>query len=767
MKRTFRVVLAGNPNCGKTTIFNQLTGTRQHVGNYPGVTVESKSGHVSLDGMEIELIDLPGIYSLSSSSPEEEVAFQVLTSQGIDLIVNVIDSSVPQRNLYLTTQLAELRIPMLLVFNVADEAEKKGLQFDLPKLERYFGAEIVQTVGSRGSGVTRLREALRKTLSSPERRAPASLEYGPDVDDAIRKTAQEIEKSRGADEGRVPARFLAIKLLEHDSSVWRDPELDGVHAEVEKQIRHLYEKHAIQADTFMADCRYAMLAGACREAISVTRERRQEISDRIDSVVTNRLIGLPLFFLIMYAVFVFTFTCADPMIGWIERGFGALGDAVGGAWPETTLPFLRSLLISGVIDGVGGVIVFLPNILFLFLAIAFLEDSGYMARAAFVMDGVMRKFGLHGKSFVPLVLGFGCTVPAIMATRSIESEKDRVTTILVLPLISCSARLPIYALLIPAFFAKKDQPLVMWLIYAIGIVMALIAARAMKSTLFKGDGEVYLMELPPYRLPTLKSVLLHMWDRCVMYLHKAGTIILATSVILFIANTYPEKTDFRTDYDVEIAKAESARRLTDSQIALLARSGVLDSEARASLRKNPVLSETLFETLEQAELSPDQRAIVERSAKASEKADSLRFAREAERMEYTLSGRIGRFLEPVFKPLGFDWRVTTAAIGALAAKEVFVSQMGILYSVGAADEESAPLRQHLRENYTPLQAFCMMLFCLLSIPCLATLAIIRRELNSWKMVFAEAFGLFLLAYLVTLAVYQIGTLLQIGTRFLV
>lgn len=708
MKKSFRIALAGNPNCGKTTIFNQLTGTRQHVGNYPGVTVESKSGHFVLDGMEIELIDLPGVYSLSSSSPEEEVAFRELTGQGIDLILNVIDSSVPQRNLYLTTQLAELHIPMLLVFNIADEAEKKGLRFDLPKLERYFGAGIVQTVGSRGNGIVRLREALREALGKLDSHGSPQLKYGPDVDDAISAIAQKIDALSLPGFHHIPPRFFAIKLLEHDSCVWKLREFEPVHEEVEKQIRHLYAQHAIQADTFMADRRYAMLAGACREAISITRERRQEISDRIDSVMTNKFVGLPLFFLIMYVVFWFTFTCADPLMGYIEDGFALLGGAIGSVWPENIAPFLRSLLIDGVIAGVGGVIVFLPNILFLFLAIAFLEDSGYMARAAFVMDGVMRKFGLHGKSFVPLVLGFGCSVPAIMATRSIESEKDRTTTIMVLPLISCGARLPIYALIIPAFFAAKYQAYMMWLIYVIGIAFALIAARIMKSTLFKGDGEVYLMELPPYRVPTLKSVCLHMWDRGVMYLRKAGTIILATSILLFVLNTWPEKTEFSRDYDALIEAVRADQRLTAGQ--------------------------------------------------RGEREDELRFARQAEQMEYTASGRIGKFLEPVFKPLGFDWRVTTAAIGALTAKEVFVSQLGILYSVGEADEESTPLREHLRENYTPLQGFCMMLFCLLSIPCLATLAVIRRELNSWKMMLFEAFGLFALAYVVTLIVYQIGRL---------
>jgi ferrous iron transport protein B len=396
----------------------------------------------------------------------------------------------------------------------------------------------------------------------------------------------------------------------------------------------------------------------------------------------------------------------------IETVFAALGEGINAIWPAGKLEFLNSLLIDGIIAGVGGVIVFLPNILLLFLAIAFLEDSGYMARAAFVMDGVMRIFGLHGKSFIPLILGFGCSVPAIMATRSIESESDRKATIMVLPLMSCGARLPIYSLLIPAFFAPASQASMMWLIYAIGIVAALCAAKLMKSTLFKGDGEVYLMELPPYRMPTPRSILLNMWDRGVMYLHKAGTIILAASIILFIANSYPKRSSFSTDYEAQLTKIAA-----DSNLAEAAREA-----AHADLLAR----------------------------------------QQAEIMEYTISGRLGKALQPVFKPLGFDWRATTASIGALAAKEVFVSQLGILFAVGDADEESIPLREKLRQSYSPLQGFCMMLFSLLSIPCLATLIIIRRELNSWKYAMAEAIGLFMLAYIATFLVYQIGSMLQIG-----
>lgn len=711
MKKKFRIALAGNPNCGKTSIFNALTGARQHVGNYPGVTVESKSGTFLLNDMEIELIDLPGVYSLSSSSPEEEVAFSELITPGIDLILNVVDSTIPHRSLYLTTQLAELHIPMLLAFNMSDDAKKKGLKFDIPKLEKYFGSPVVQTVGSKSSGVRPLLEQLAKTLSDLENHGVPMLSYGKDADDAINALAAKIDAQKAVKHAHIPSRFFAIKLLERDSSALRLTEFANLSGDIEDEIRHLRTRHAIEADTFMADRRYAMLAGACRDSISMTQEKRREISDKIDVIMTNKFLGLPIFLLIIYITFLFTFTCAEPFMGWIEAFFGWLSDTVKHFWNPESLPYLRHLVTDGIIRGVGGVIIFLPNILFLFFAIAILEDTGYMARAAFVMDGIMRKFGLQGRSFVPLVLGFGCTVPAIMATRTIESAKDRTVTIMVLPLMSCGARLPIYALMIPAFFAHKYQATVMWLIYVIGVAFAMLGARIMKATLFKGDGEVYLMELPTYRMPTFKSLMLHMWDRGRMYLQKAGTIILASSVILYICNTFPEKKEFSQDYDAKIAQLEKQGN---------------SAEAIAGLENQKM----------------------------------------AEKMEYTISGKVGKALEPFFAPIGFDWRLTTASIAALSAKEVFVSQLGILFAEGETDEESAPLRNQLRKVYTPLQGFCIMLFCLLSIPCLATLAVIRRELNSWKMPFIEAGALFLLAYIVTLIVYQTGRLLGIGTGLL-
>ncbi len=768
MKKHFKVALAGNPNCGKTCIFNALTGARQHVGNYPGVTVESKSGSFVLNDMEIELIDLPGVYSLSSSSPEEDVVFQELTKPGIDLILNVVDSSIPRRSLYLTTQLAELHIPMLLAFNMSDDAKKKGLKFDIPKLEKYFGSPIVQTVGSRTDGVRPLLSKLAETLPQLENHGVPMLTYGEDIDDAIKAVADRIDALDVGKYKHIPARFFAIKLLEHDTAAMRIPEFKAAHDEVEAQIKHLWDKHAIEADTFMADRRYAMLAGACRDAISMTQEKRREISDKIDAVMTNKFLGLPLFLLIIYATFWFTFTLADPFMSYIEDFFAWLGDTVKAVWSEDALPYLRDLVTDGIIGGVGGVIVFLPNILFLFFAIAILEDSGYMARAAFVMDGIMRKFGLQGRSFVPLVLGFGCSVPAIMATRVIESDRDRKVTVMVLPLMSCGARLPIYALIIPAFFALKYQATMMFVMYLIGVVIALVAARIMKSTLFKGDGEVYLMELPPYRLPTLKSLLLHMWDRGRMYLQKAGTIILATSIILYICNTLPQKPEdkFSKDYNGMIEKVQTAKALTDAQIKVLEDTKLFNDEVLAQVRKDKVIPADAIEELGEKELSEAQAPIVKLSQELNDEVSKLENEKQAEAMEYTISGRIGHALEPLFRPIGFDWKLTTASIGALAAKEVFVSQLGILYAEGEADEESVPLREQLASVYTPLQGFCIMLFCLLSIPCLATLAIIRRELNSWKMMFVEAGGLFCLAYVMTFIAYHIGTILNIGTKML-
>lgn len=763
-KKNLTIVLAGQPNCGKTSIFNALTGTRQHVGNYPGVTVERKNGHFSIDEYDIELIDLPGVYSLSSNSPEEEVVVRELMKPGIDLIINVLDSSIPQRSLYLTTQLAELHIPMLLVFNMSDDAQKKGISFDIAKLETYFGSPIVQTIGNKSNGAKDLIAQLKKTLPVLEEHGVPMLTYGADTDDAIQAVSDRIMQLPQQPYSHIPARYFAIKLLEQDIYVSGLQEFKSVHDEVEAQIKHLQEKHAIDAHTFMADCRYAMLAGACRNSISITQERRREISDKIDLVLTNKFLGLPIFLLIIYITFWLTFTCAEPFVGYIESFFGFITEFIAGIWPQNQYPYLKDLVLEGIVGGVGGVMTFVPNILLLFMAIALLEGTGYMSRASFVMDGVMRLCGLQGRSFVPLILGFGCSVPAIMATRTIESERDRKVTIMILPLMSCGARLPIYTLLVSAFFAK-NQALMMWFIYILGVVVALLAAKVMKSTLFKGDGEVYLMELPPYRIPTFKSLLLHMWDRGKMYLQKAGTLILGASIILFVCNTFPQKKIFDKDYEGLIQTIETKQSLTAEEWQLVSQVPQLQ-EALPQIRNAQCISQEIIDNLNADELQEPIQAILKRQSDCNEQITMLSNEKQEEMMEYTISGRIGHFLNPLFKHIGFDWRLTTASVGALAAKEIFVSQLGIVFAEGEIDAEDTPesFREKLVNTYSPLQALSIMIFSLLSIPCFATLAVIKRELNSWTMMFVEACGLFALAYLISLVVYQVGSFLNLGTK---
>ena len=710
--KVFKIALAGNPNCGKTTIFNRLTGTRQHVGNYPGVTVERKTGFCRIGDFRAEIIDLPGIYSLSSSSPEEKVAFQELLNDEIDLILNVIDAGNAQRNMYLTTQLTELDIPMLLAFNMIDDAEKQGLVFDFGKLEQFFGAPIVTTVGSSGQGIDELKNAITEIRNNPSPQRPVKPKYGPKTDQAIRSLTAGIAALNLPETRRIPARYFAIKVLEDDPEICARPDLEPFRREAEQWRRQIAARNGINSRTLMADVRYGVIAGACREAITISNDRRRQLSDVIDKYVTNRFLGVPIFLVMMYLVFQFTFTLGQFPMDYLEAFFGWLGEYVTAVWPAGEAEFLRKLIVDGIIGGVGGVLVFLPNILFLFLAIAILEGTGYMARAAFVMDGFMHMFGLHGKSFIPMLIGFGCSVPAVLATRTIDNESDRRTTIMVVPFISCGARLPIYSMLIPAFFALKYQALVMWILYLIGIIVALGCALVLKSTIFKGEGEVFVMELPPYRLPTLRSIFILMWEKTSLYLQKAGTLILLASIILFVISTFPEKSNFSQDYDAAISAVQDST-LTESE-------------------KNAAVSR-------------------------------LEAQRKGEALEYSIAGRIGRGLETFMKPIGFDWKVSSALIGAFAAKELFVAQLGILYSVDDPEAEEGTLRQVLQESYTPLQGFCIMLFCLLTVPCIATMAVVRRESNSWRFMFGQILLFTVIAYTITLIVFQTGSILKIGT----
>lgn len=687
-KKRFCIALAGNPNSGKTTLFNAMTGSRQHVGNYPGVTVEIKEGTARLNGAELTVIDLPGTYSLSAYSEEERIARSFIQKNKPDAVINVLDASNLERNLYLAVQIMEMGIPVILAFNMSDIAHSRGIEFDYTTLSKLLGAPIVPTTANKNIGT---KELLEKAVVISGRAEPAPLPgftYGTEIENAISKIDNHFPSNLSF-HSSIEKRWTAIKLLENDPEMLdrlsTHTELIGIVKEEQHRIEKIFGD---TAEVMIADHRYGFISGACQEAVKSTVESRHTASDRIDQFVLHRIWGLPVFMGLMYAVFWLTFTVGAPAMGWIESLFEMLATGISGLWPEGAASILQSLLVDGIIGGVGGVLIFLPNILLLFMAIAILEDSGYMARAAFLMDRLMHKIGLHGKSFIPMLIGFGCSVPAIMATRTLENRRDRLTTMLVVPLMSCGARLPIYALIIPAFFPKALHAPMLWVIYLIGIVLAIVCAKLLRMTLFKGESVPFVMELPPYRMPTCQGVLLHMWERGGLYVKKAGTLILAISIILWALTSFP--------------KTETTR----------------------------------------AGLSPEEQRAAE--------------------LSNTIAGRIGHAMEPVIKPLGFDWRIGTAMIGAFAAKEVFVAQMGIVYSVGEADEESEPLRDQLKANYTPLVGFCIMLFMLISAPCMATIAVTKRESNSWKWALFQLGGLTLLAYVITLIVYQLGTLFSIG-----
>ncbi len=709
-RRCVNVALAGNPNSGKTTIFNDLTGARQHVGNYPGVTVEKKSGVCRHKGLELNIADLPGTYSLTAHSVEETVARDHLLDARPDVVVVVLDASNLERNLYLATQLMEMNLRLVLALNMSDVAAARGTEFDLQLLSQLLGAPVVPTVGHKKEGIGELLDAILSTVEH-QQDAPVQVSYGRELEEEIARLADLI-KGSNALSGKYEPRWLAIKLLENDTDLREQLASHSVVAAVDHSSKRIEDLLGHPPEVIIAERRYGFISGACTEAVRSTVEARHTTSDQIDAIVTNRVLGLPVFFILMYLVFHLTFTLGDPPMGWLESLFGWLGGAISSLWAPGSESAIRSLLVDGIIGGVGGVLVFLPNIVLLFLAITILEDSGYMARAAFLMDRFMHKIGLHGKSFIPMLIGFGCSIPAIMATRTIENRRDRLTTMLVVPLMSCGARLPIYALIIPAFFPQTWHAPMLWVIYMIGVVLAVFAAKLLKATLFKGPAPPFVMELPPYRMPTLKGMMLHTWERAWLYLKKAGTVILGISIVLWAMTSYPKQTRFSRDYEGEIAALVSQH--------------AADSDAHAA------------------------------------KTAAIDQARQAEELAYTVAGRVGSAIEPVLRPMGFDWKIGTALIGAFAAKEVFVAQLGIVYSVGEADEESDSLRNRLRESYSPLQAFCIMLFCLVSAPCMATIAVTKRESNSWGFALFQLGGLTALAWILTTAVYQVGSVFTTG-----
>ncbi len=685
-----KLAIAGNPNSGKSTIFNALTGGRQKVSNYPGVTVEQKIGKVNLDGVEMEIIDLPGTYSLTAISEEEVVARNYIIENQPDIVIDIVDASNLERNLYLTVQLAELGVPIIVVLNMMDIARSRGMKIDTDRLSQLLGLPTVQTIGNKKEGIDQLKKKILEVVQNPEICSFVKVNYGTEVE----KTIATIENRLSLPERyKKISRWFTIKLIENDSVIVdllknRYPQDNELWETLEAEQNRLVKLYRDPPEILIADRRYGYISGIIQEVVKFGASLRHDISDYIDMIVINPVIGLPVFLVVMYLIFYLTFTLGDYPTHLLAVGFTKLGDYVSSFWPAGTDSPLKSLLVEGIIGGVGGVITFLPNILLLFLGIAILEDTGYLARAAFIMDRFMHKIGLHGKSFIPMLIGFGCSVPAILATRILDDKRERFITIMIIPLMSCSARLPIYALFIPAFFPKEYQAPMLWLIYITGIVFAIILAKILGAVVFKGESIGLVMELPPYRLPTINVLLSHMWNRSWLYLKKAGTIILAISIILWALMSYPKP---------------SANKIP------------------------PVEDKRTYE------------------------------------LKYSIAGRLGDVIAKVSTPLGFDWRVGTALVGAIAAKEVFVAQMGILFSVDSQDEDEGKIEETLREKlqrtYTPLQAFCIMIFCLLSAPCLATLAVTKQETGSWAYAIGQFLGLTVLAYFVTLIVYQVGAFL--------
>ena len=706
-----RVALAGNPNCGKTSLFNALTGARQHVANYPGVTVERRTGRCEIDEFSLNVIDLPGTYSLSSFSPDERVAQDELTDAP-DVVVVVADSTQLERNLVLLAQIMQTGANPVLCLNMSDEAQAAGQRIDLALMEKLLGFPVVETVGHRAQGVADLKRAIARAAGHPA--GPSRLVLGETMDSAVASIRRLLPSQEHA---IFRSDWMATRLLvgdgEYGPRVAAMPGGQAALKEAERQRTRIEARTHADIAVFVTERYFGFVDGLLREVRTQdSRVDARQMTDHIDAVLVHRLLGLPIFALVMYAIFWLTFKVGEVPMNWIDSGVQFLSGRLAAFWPAGSPSLLRSLLVDGVVGGVGGVIVFLPNIVLLFLGLAFLEDTGYMARAAFLTDRLMHRFGLHGKSFIPMLSGFGCSVPGILATRTLENPRDRIVTMLVLPLMSCGARLTIWMLLIPAFFPPAWRAPMLWFIYAVGIAMALLLALLLRKTLVRGEDAPFVMELPPYRLPTLRSVLLKMTERASLYLRKAGTTILGISILLWAATSFPKPSHYVVD-----------AQIASGRITVSATAGTGDGRTRLS-------------------------------------EQDVAGRRKAEDLEHSVAGRIGHALEPAFRPLGFDWKILTAMIGAFAAKEIFVAQMGIVYSIADADKGSEGLRAILARDYSPLVGLSMMIFLLIGTPCMATVVVTRRESGKWGYALLQLGGLTGIAYGLSLLVYQVGRLLM-------
>jgi ferrous iron transport protein B len=730
------VALAGNPNSGKTTLFNELTGARQHVGNYPGVTVEKKEGTYTNNDFQLHIVDLPGTYSLTAYSLEEVVAREFLVNQRPEVVVNIVDASNLDRNLYLAVQFLEMGIPVCIALNMIDVAKKRGIEINARKLSALLGVPVVPTIARTGQGKKELMDSAAKIVQENTKFVPLKISYGDDVDSAMIEMEKEIEANQLLTD-TYPMRWVALKYMENDEEILekgrlQNPELAARLQEMVKKVsHHLQDTLDTYPEAMIADQRYGYINSILKQGVIYQKYdlNRLYTSDRIDKVVTNRFLGPLIMLAILAGLYHVVFTYSEVPVGWLETIFGWISAGVSAILPDG---LLKSLIVSGIIDGVGGVLGFVPLIMFMFCGIAFLEDSGYLARVAFMLDRVFRIFGLHGSSVMAFIvsggIAGGCAVPGVMATRTLKSPRERLATLLTVPFMNCGAKLPVFALLIAAFFAEYEA-LFMFMITLGAWAGALLVAKLLRVTVLKGSATPFVMELPPYRMPTFKGLAIHTWERTWQYVKKAGTIILGFSVILWAMMTFP--------------------MLPDSKVV------EFEAQRQSLLNAAPAASASELESIPGAELSRETLFL-------KEKLNGLHYQEAETALRYSIAGRIGTALESVSRFAGFDWRTNIALVGGFAAKEVVVSTLGTAYSLGEVDpEETGALSEALAKDpgWSPLTALGLIVFTMFYSPCFVSVVCISRESGSWKWgAFAITFNT-LLAFGLAVLIYQVGSLI--------
>jgi len=736
--KIINVALVGNPNSGKTTLFNHASGSRERVGNYSGVTVDAKEARFKKDDYTFIVTDLPGTYSVTAYSPEELYVRDFIMESMPDVVVNIIDSSNLERNLYLTTQLIDMDIKLVGVLNMYDELEQSGNSLDHEQLGRLLGFPFIPTVGSKGKGVS---ELLQKIIDVYEDRETSlrhiHISYGQVIEKGIKRIQELLRKPENSSLiDKISSRFLAIKLIEKDRAsevmIENLSNYSEIIVAVDDEIERIESSLRQDTESLIADAKYGFIAGALRETYRLNELTQRKTSEIIDTIITHKVWGIPIFIFLMWLTFYGTFRLGQHPMQWIESLVEFTSARLEAGLPEG---MLKDLLIQAVIGGVGGVIIFLPNILLLYLFISLMEDTGYMARAVFIMDKLMHKIGLHGKSFIPLLMGFGCNVPAILSTRIIESRRDRLITMLINPFMSCSARLPVYILFISAFFVSY-QGTILFAMYAIGVLMAIGSALLFRKAIFRQPDIPFVMELPPYRTPTLRTILKHMWNRGEQYLRKIGGVILLASIIIWALGYFPRETERDHIYDGKLAD-------TRSQYS----KAILQAQQPGKVIQK---------------LKEDE----------SNEINTILREKESNRQMNSYIGRMGHFIEPAMRPLGFDWKMSIAVLTGVAAKEITIGTLGVLYQAGEqADSKSASLITKMQQQtysegarkgqkvFSPLVAFSFMLFILIYFPCVAVVAAIRKESGDWRYAAFIVVYTTGLAYLASLLVYQVGSLI--------